>query len=203
MYILLLCLATNLACFSQDKKLYEKGRNEFLTGHYCAAIDDLKVVANTNPPGDVSYLIAMSYLNLKEYKNALAYFTKDLAVNKKNYNAYIQKAYCSKMSGNLKEAEQTLQALINLKPDYYIAYCEKADISSAQTKYKAALDDYTKALALNPRFEKALFNMGFCYLNLKDTAKACESWKKIEDLDDFEGYEKAEAICKKYKPAKP
>lgn len=198
-FILLFALFSQFASVGQDKKPYEKGRNEFVTGNYRAAIDDLKVSAKIDNTGDVNYLLAMSYLNLKEFKNAVPYFAKEIKLNKRNYNAYIQKAYCNKLSGNFKDAAQTLKDLIFLNPQYFIAYSERAEISVAEKKYQSAIDDYKKALELNPRFEKALFKMGFCYLNLKDTANACNSWKKIEDLDDFEGYEKAEAIINKYK----
>ena len=70
------------------------------------------------------------------------------------------------------------------------------DLNFEQKNYKAAIAQYQKALSIRPNFEKAYYKVGFCYLNLNDTAEACINWKKIEDLDDFKNYEQIENILK-------
>jgi Tetratricopeptide repeat. len=44
--------------------------------------------------------------------------------------------------------------------------------------YENAIENYNKALLLNPAFSECYFNKGLCYYNLKDFDKAIEEYTK-------------------------
>lgn len=184
--------------YCQTIDYYTKGKEEFLTGDYKKSTKDLLMATNNLKQRDLNYLIAMSYFNLKKFDTAIIYFNKDLKENPNNFNGYIKRAESKKYISKYQAAILDLNELLKKEPNYYLAYYEKGDLNFELKKYKEAIDDYNHALLLRANFEKAFYKVGFCYLNLKDTIQACESWKKIEDLDDYEEYQKIEILCNKF-----
>jgi len=49
--------------------------------------------------------------------------------------------------------------------------------------YENAIENYNKALLLNPAFSECYFNKGLCYYNLKDFDKAIEEYTKALEFD--------------------
>ncbi len=189
--------------FGQSGDLYVKGKVEFLTGNYLAALKDLLVSKNGIEEQDKDYLIAMTYFNLKEYENAILYFDKDLNQHPNNINSYMQRSESKKKTGDFRLALKDLNTVLEKDGSYFLAYVELGNLNYDKREYELAIKEYMKALELKPNFEKCFYKTGFCYLNLKDTLKATENWKKIEDLDDFVEHEKIESILKtNIKPTK-
>lgn len=194
--ILLLFFVLNNLGFSQTSVAYDKGKNDFLTGNYPSAIENLTAAKTNSSVSDIDYLIALSYFNLKKYSEAIPFFSSDIKTNTNNLNSYLQRSHSHKKVGNLRSALSDLEEIVKINKDYFLAYYEIGEINYEQKNYKAAITQFQKTLAIRPNYEKAFYRMGFCYLNLKDTNEACKYWKKIEDLDDFEDYEQVETILK-------
>jgi tetratricopeptide (TPR) repeat protein len=193
--IILIALTFIPKAYSQDTNLYTIGKEEFLTGNYSMALNNL-LKATTNEK-DLDYLIAMSYFNLKKYTDAAIYFTKDINENKTNLNSYMKRAESNKQLGQFELALEDLNSIIKIDKNYFLAYFEIGNLNFDKKEYKQAIAEYNKAIAIRSNFEKAFYKIGFCYLNLKDTKQACTYWKKIEDLDDFEEHKKIEEILNK------
>lgn len=189
-------------CYPQSTNYYAKGKDDFLTGNYGLCVKNLLKSKSNTSEKDVDYFIAMSYFNLKKFDSAILYFDKDLKINKNNFNSYIKKAESEKNLHQYKAAVKDLDQLLKLNTNYFLAYYEKGEINFEQKYYTLAMDFYNKALIIKPHLENAFYKLGFCYLYLKDTVNACENWKKIEDLDDFEQYQKIEIICNKFNKTK-
>ncbi len=191
--VLLTYLFTSIL-YGQDVNYYAKGKDSFYAGNYTISIKQF-LKANKSKEKDIDYLIAMSYFNLKKYNKAITYFKKEIIINTKNFNAYIKKAESEKYLGKYKNALNDINKILNIDSTYFIAYFEKGNLNYEQKKYSAAIIDYNKALTIRKNLELAHYKIGFCYLNLKDTIQACNTWKKITELDDFEDYKKIETIC--------
>jgi tetratricopeptide (TPR) repeat protein len=193
--IIILSFFYNSSFYAQSINYYLKGKEEFFTGSYVEGLKSLLKVESNSAQKDMNYFIAMSYFNLHRYDSAIIFFHKDLLQNTRNYNSYFKKAQAEKNLGQFKESLMDLDKLLELDKNYFLAYYEKGEVNFEKKSYTLAIDFYKKALAIKPHFESAFYRIGFCYLNLKDTFNACENWKKIEDLDDFEEYQKIEVIC--------
>lgn len=194
------CLAcTWLACFFQNpQEHYQKGKAEFYAGHYTECISELKLCVKDTAFKDCDYLIAMSYLNLGQYPAAIPYFRKVIGLHKEQYNAYMQLAACYHARRRTTKTNRIYHKLLRVQPAYYPAYFEEGSLEFEKGKYKKAIALYQQTLSFKPGFEKAFYQLGYCYLNLKDTAKACGYWSKIQDLDDFKNYQEIEHMLASY-----
>lgn len=168
---------------------YEKGKAAFYTGQYAECISELKLCGKDTAFKDCSYLIAMSHLNLAQYGQAIPCFKQAIALQRNNYNAYMQMAACCRALHKNGKAKKLYARLLHVQPAYYPACYEKGDLAFEAGKYKKAIALYEQALLLKPGFEKAFYRLGYCYLVQKDTLRACSYWSKIQDLDDFKNYE--------------
>ena len=52
-----------------------------------------------------------------------------------------------------------------------------------QGHYYEALQNYKKAISIDPKYEVVHYNMGVCYSRLKKYTKAIESYTKALNLD--------------------
>jgi TonB family protein len=64
----------------------------------------------------------------------------------------------------------------------------------AKGDYKTALENYTKALEMNPSDIDALYNAGVAAVKLNENEKACEFWNKIKST----GKPDADQLIKQY-----
>ena len=83
---------------------------------------------------------------------------------------------------------------INLKPDYYEAYCNRGAALAYMKNMNESLKDFNKAVQINPQFAEAYYSRGFTKLCLNDTTGACSDWKVLKQL----GYENAANAINRY-----
>lgn len=88
-------------------------------------------------------------------------YTKAIALDKKNADAYYQRGVLLKAEGRELKSDKVKQAAkydeaaddfdraLRLKPDHLEAYLARADVNYQQASYKAALRDYKAALELD------------------------------------------------------
>jgi tetratricopeptide (TPR) repeat protein len=63
-------------------------------------------------------------------------------------------------------------------------------------RFQEAADDYTKAIAINPKLGQAYFNRGSTYLNMQQKENACADWKTALDLGFTKANEMITAYCR-------
>ena len=61
--------------------------------------------------------------------------------------------------------------------------------------YKGAIEDYTKAIEINPNYSNAYKNRGASKENLGDLSGACADWRKAANLGDTDSAERVENQC--------
>ncbi|MFI5142375.1 MAG: tetratricopeptide repeat protein, partial [Bacteroidia bacterium] len=95
---------------------------------------------------------------------------------------------------------------VKLAKQMIISYCTFTPKTAedfymrAQTKrrkeYKEAIDDYTQAIQLNPKYAEAYYYRGYCKLGAKDKEGACADWKKANELKGGYAKDEIDKYCK-------
>lgn len=195
--IVLLTLSTKLAA-QPVKKLFDSANDEFLIGNYSSAIQYCKkALLKDNSVKGVNFLAGLASYNLNDTLNAIKFFNNEIKINKTDYRSYL---YKSKLTiKNYNSANNALSEAIIMNSGNFLLHLEKGNLNFYHHKYAEAIENYNKAISLNPNLIDAYFNLGFCKLNLTDTINACKYWNKIEELDDYKEYEFIQKICTKQK----
>lgn len=104
-----------------------------------------------------------AYLVAGRYAEAVAEFTRLIAVDEPRVNNFLNRAVANMAIGNYLAADRDYQVALNLNSgdpgilnDYGVAL-------AAQGQWEAALDSYQKALALTPDQMQTLTNVGVIY----------------------------------------
>jgi tetratricopeptide (TPR) repeat protein len=175
--------------------LFKNATDEYLIGNYLSAINYCKLsIKKNNKIKEVNFITALAFYNLKDTLNAITYFSNETQINKTDYRSFLYKAKLN--TKYFDSANSDLIKAIELQPENFLLYLEKGDLNYYHLKYSEAIDEYNKAILLNPNLDDAYYKLGFCKLYLNDTLNACNSWNKIEELDDFNEYEFIKKICK-------
>jgi tetratricopeptide (TPR) repeat protein len=103
------------------------------------------------------------------------------------------RAFAKQRSGNLKGAIEDYSSYISIVPDNEEAYYFRG-VVKYQLYDNTALDDYNKAIELNPIYGEAYNNRAIIYLNKKEIEKACIDLKSAQKL----GISNADSLIMKY-----
>lgn len=71
---------------------------------------------------------------------------------------------------------------INLYSQTAEEYFERGYVKAHLKKYEEAIEDYTKAIAINPNYAMAYYNRGIAKNLIGDTDGACSDWRKALSL---------------------
>lgn len=82
---------------------------------------------------------------------AATYFDKSIALDPTNAFPRQNKAVMLSMQKRYEEAYQTLEELIQVKPDHIEAYVQRGFLYDADNKKELAIADFKKALELNSK----------------------------------------------------
>ena len=75
-----------------------------------------------------------------------------------------------------------------LFPKFAYIYYNRANLLCRSGKIPEAMEDYTKAIELNPYFAEAYYNRGLVQIFLKDTRKGCLDMSKAGELGLQDAY---------------
>ncbi len=84
----------------------------------------------------------------------------------------------------LKDYEKILQLI----PDFFYAYYNRAEIFTIEKDYRAAINDYTEAIKREPNFAEAYFNRGLARLSIGETTAGLDDLRKAGELGIVESY---------------
>ena len=143
---------------------------------------------------DAAFKKGEAKYNTKDYKGAIADFTKAITLNPKNAIAFYYRANCKQNLQDYKGAVEDYTKAIKLKPAYSAAYTNRAhckyislEYAGTPEDYKAITADYTKAIELNPRDTAAFLNRGITKEYLKDYAGCVEDFRLLCELTPNSG----------------
>ena len=73
-------------------------------------------------------------------------------------------------------------------PDFSYALYNKANILCAQKEWHDAINNYTKAIAIDEDFAEAYFNRGLTYVYIGETEKGLADLSKAGELGIYQAY---------------
>ncbi|MES0490148.1 MAG: tetratricopeptide repeat protein [Leptospirales bacterium] len=164
--------------------------------NYHRAIKDYKILLKKYPLVGVQYAVQIAYCyeRLGERKKAIPYYDQAISMDKHNPQTYYKHARLSRQLGYRKDATYNYKKAIEIKPDYFEAVFELAEIYRDNANFTNAIKYYKLAYDIeNKLFLKSrLAEMHRLY--------ARELYVKMEYNDARTHYEKA---LKYYRYDKP
>src|ERR1044071_4268836 len=108
----------------------------------------------------------------KKYDEALDLFTKLVAADEKDFQAWTELGTVQLMKNNVEEAEKDYRRAIQERPTFMLALLNLGRVLSLQKKYEAAIEPLTEAVKASPTSAEANFMLGEAYLQIKKGSKA-------------------------------
>ncbi len=164
---------------------------KLVQGRFSEAEVHLKAAVALNGSSDEAlsnYGYALKSLNRPQ--EALAYFTRALAVNPRNPLSYHNRgSILAEFSRNYPEAIDQFDKAIAFNPNFADAYSSKGNCLEKLRRYEDALVAYDKALSIKPDLEIAWLGRGNVLRNLKRYDEAFATYDKA--LSVKPGFENA------------
>ncbi|MBI1285973.1 MAG: tetratricopeptide repeat protein [Flavobacteriales bacterium] len=154
----------------------------------------MMVIASTTWAQDADVLFgkAENLFANGDYQNAANLYTKVLAGDPENMNAYLRRGFCNSVLKKYDEAIADFSVVIDKHSDHPFAYISRGSAYNKTEDFKSALIDFDKALALDPENQEAYNNRGWAKNGMGLYKEACADWKKSKQL----GNEEAKIILK-------
>jgi tetratricopeptide (TPR) repeat protein len=138
------------------------------------ALSELKAVVENDPNSEDGQLsLGYAYVLKGDNQSAIKPFQEVLRINPNNSYA---KDAVALLTGNTSAAWKSENAEAML-------FFNQAEKSYASGKYEDAIQGYSRAIELDPKFAKAWVYMGDSYLGLKNSRKAIECYRKAIEIN--------------------
>jgi tetratricopeptide (TPR) repeat protein len=156
-------------------------------GNYPEALKDAEIAINVdNKNARALTLKGDAFFYLKDYSNALKMYNQAIQLqNPPYFQAIIGRAKVMNQLGNIKDAYRILDDAIDQQPSNPEFYYARGLLNSTKEKYAKAIQDFEKAVVLNPGFNPfgIALNSGIAHLNLDEAEKAIEWLNKAIEID--------------------
>jgi len=121
-----------------------------------------------------------------DYQAAILLFTKVLALDVENLNAYLQRGFCNSLLKQYAAAASDFTAVIERKADHAWAYTSRGSAYAKLGQHEKAMADFDQVIALDPKNEEAYNNRGWSRKALGDINGACVDWKASKKMGNAE-----------------
>lgn len=121
--------------------------------------------------------VAVELLNQPELAESA--YTRALAANTQDWEAYAMRGQMRLQMGKLQEAIEDFSALINAGQDKVQMYAYRAHAYFLQGNCEAAQSDYLKAIELNPQYGGGFIGLGRIDMARGDFSSAVENFSKV------------------------
>ena len=169
----------------EQQALLNLGQLYLAAGQYAKTIQTLKpwLAQNPSPDAEIHVMMANSYTQLKQYRNALPYINKAIRTSKKPVESWYQLQLALYYELNeYRSATQTLKKLIRFYPDKKQYWVQLASLYQHTNEYKQAAATkhlaYSKGLLTSKKDIMELINL---YLYIGAPYKAASLLKKEMD----------------------
>lgn len=98
-------------------------------------------------------LLANSYLNLKDYKNAILEFENVKQQSPETFKSYPELGLAYLRNGEYQKAKENFESAVKINPNDYISYGNLAVVQSYLKQNEEAYQNYQK-LSIEPRIEQ-------------------------------------------------
>jgi len=115
---------------------------------------------------------AQKAVDEKKFDEALDLFSRLVAADAKDFQAWTELGTVQMMRNNAEEAEKDYRRAIQERPTFMLALLNLGRLLSAQQKFEAAIEPLTEAVKLSATSAEANFLLGEAYLQIKKGSKA-------------------------------
>jgi len=124
--------------------------------------------------------------NNENFKDAIIKYTEAISIDKKESDAYLQRAYAYIRLKDYNNAIKDYSEVIRINPNNSFAYLSRGSAYNNIKQYNKALSDFNKVLLINPDDQEAYNNRGWAKKGLGDKKGACKDWKISRKLGNRE-----------------
>ncbi len=135
---------------------------------------------------------AENLISSGEYAQASDLYSKVIAQDSENLNAYLRRGFCHSVLKNYDAAIADFGVVIEKHGRDPFSFISRGSAYNKLEKYETALADFDKALSIDPDNQEAFNNRGWAKNGLELYKEACEDWKTSKKL----GNEEAKLILK-------
>jgi tetratricopeptide (TPR) repeat protein len=121
--------------------------------------------------------------NKKDMNEAMNWYKKAFAINPNERKANFGIGYCNNSLGNYAIAVTYLQKAIQFESTYTAAYVELGYSNYKLDNRTAALENFNKALSLNPKNENARYYATLVYINQNNKSMAQKMVDELKALN--------------------
>lgn len=157
----------------------------FKNGQLEKAIQEYEML-RTDSPDNISILITAGYLYIaaERYGEAVETFNTAILVHPDNFNSEDDRIERLIAVGQLEDAAQQLEFLMQEQPDRAELLIRYGDVLSMLGSDAEAIDKYEEALCLEPNFLEATIKLGTQYLQVGDDISAAKQFNKALEIND-------------------
>ena len=163
---------------------YTLGRTYLELENGKSAIEAFKKAVKLSPKSQWMYELGLICYNENDYQNAVKYFETavDSGYNKSN-DFYENYGFAQIYSGNSKRGIQTLNVVLERKPNNKELLNNIGYAMYETKKYNEALEYFTKVLEINPKDATTLYMTGMTYQKLGNKEKGQKLCDEAISLD--------------------
>lgn len=121
---------------------------------------------------EIPMILADNYKNNNKYSEAIKIVKEVIAIDPKNEIATKTLPLLYKASGNENMAYEEIENQIKANPGNKIYYAQYGNLLSQDNKFDKAIEQYNKALEIDPEYDEVLFQVAANYKNKAATAQA-------------------------------
>ncbi len=164
----------------------EKGKALFQKQEFKKAIDALTLfLAEQNNNADALYTRALCYRKIEAYEKSVEDLSSILVRLPNEATLLCERAISHFNNKDIDAALKDMDKAVEIEPDNPFRYSSRAYIKS-ETDPKGAMVDYEKAIALDPKDEISLNNLGLLQENLGQLKAAKETFKKSNKIIGYD-----------------
>jgi protein O-GlcNAc transferase len=158
--------------FGLAKKLHLSGKIEESQKIY------LQLATTNKKNHELFFLLGTTFLQLKNYDNAINNFNKSISINSNFPNTYNNKGIALAEKHDYSEAIINYDKAIKLKKDYADAYLNKGISLNKLKRFSEAIKYFKLLIKVKPLDPKIYNNLGNVYKNLKNYNEAINAYEK-------------------------
>ena len=151
---------------------------EYEKENHILALESFKKIIELRPEDGLGYeSCAHVYHSIKDYNNAIVYYSKAIDINRKDLALYYFRAKNYEKIGNYEQAIKDYTKIIEIQP-YIEAYYNRGNAYGRLGNYEQAIRDYNKVIELNPNLSVAYSNRGSAYAMTGNFKEAIKNFDK-------------------------
>ncbi len=155
---------------TNESKLLDYGMVLRAVGKHAQAIDVFKQALSLNQPIEKCPAfndLALSYLDVHRVNDAIPLLQTCLSMNPKEYGALVNLGEANIELGHFAEARPFLDRAVKVQIDRPEAYVDIGFLEDTAQRWKSAVANYEKAIAVDPLWRDAYIDLGCDYYSQK------------------------------------